>query len=248
MTDFGNDPYIGIMKGRILQINPSARILSLTNHIKNHDIRQGAFIILKSYRYFPHSTIFVIVVDPGVGGARKAIAAKKDDYYFIGPDNGILSPILDSDDNVTIVSLPISEDDSFTFHGRDVFAPAAGILSQSYSLEELGPPSTIQSPFSFYWDSSSATGEVIFIDQFGNIITNIPYSQNLIYGREYQLLTTRTRLKLSFKRTYSEGSNFDPFLVANSFETLEIALRNGRAADIVDITAGDRIQILPVET
>ena len=94
MTDFGSDPYIGIMKGRILQINPKVRIISLTNHIKIHDIRHGAFILLKSYKHFPLHTIFLVVVDPGVGSPRKTIAAQIGDYYFIGSDNGILSPIL----------------------------------------------------------------------------------------------------------------------------------------------------------
>lgn len=247
MTDFGCDPYIGIMKGRILQINPKVRIISLTNHIKIHDIRHGAFILLKSYKYFPPHTIFLVVVDPGVGSPRKAIAAQTDDYYFIGPDNGILSPILSDNENAIIVDLPTPSDASHTFHGRDVFAPAAGKLSQTYSVKNLGPTTIIQTPFNFFWDPITSKGEVIFIDHFGNIITNIPNSMNLKYNKESLLMTTRTKLKLSFKRSYFKGSDVNPFLIVNSFETLEIALCNGRASDILDITPGDRIQIHPVE-
>ena len=243
MTDFGDDHYVGIMKGLILQINPLANIISLTNHIQNYNIRQGAFILLKSYKYFPTNTIFLIVVDPGVGGPRKAIGAQINNYYFIGPDNGILSPVLSNYEDVIIVDLPVPSGASHTFHGRDVFAPAAGKLSQTYSLKELGTPSIIQNSLNFHWDPTTSTGEVIFIDHFGNIITSLPKSLNLKYDEEYLLLTPRTKLTLSFKQSYFEGSDVNPFLILNSFETLEISLRNGRASDILEITPGDRIQI-----
>jgi len=247
LTDFGSDPYVGIMKGRILQINPLVRIISLTNNINTQDIRHAAFVLLKSYKYFPPHTIFLAIVDPGVGGPRKAIAAKKDDYYFIGPDNGILSPIFSDNKDVIVVDLPIPDEASHTFHGRDVFAPAAGKLSQTYLLKDLGPISAIQTSFDFYWDHVTLTGEVIFIDHFGNIITNIPNSMNLQYNKEYLLLTTKTKVILSFKGSYFEGSDVNPFLVISSYETIEISLQNGRAADILDITPGDRIQIRSVD-
>ncbi|MFX1536380.1 MAG: S-adenosyl-l-methionine hydroxide adenosyltransferase family protein [Promethearchaeota archaeon] len=243
MTDFGNDPYSGIMKGRILQINPSAKIITLTNHIQNHDIRQGAFILLKSYKYFPLSTIFLIVIDPGVGGSRKAIGVQTENYYFIGPDNGILSPVLSEFRDVSIVEIPIPDDASSTFHGRDVFAPAAGKLSQTYSLIDLGPPSVLQTPLQFFWDPKTSSGEVIFIDHFGNIITNLPSSMNLKFNKEYLLTSKRITMTVTLKRSYFEGSNRVPFLLVNSFNTLEIALRNKRASDILDIFPGDRIQI-----
>ncbi|UCG00550.1 MAG: SAM-dependent chlorinase/fluorinase [Candidatus Heimdallarchaeota archaeon] len=243
MTDFGNDPYTGVIKGRILQINPSVNIISLTNHIQNHDIRQGAFILFKSYKYFPHNTIFLIVVDPGVGGSRKAIGAHIKDYYFIGPDNGVLSPILSKFEDATIVEIPIPDDASYTFHGRDVFAPAAGILSQTYLLTDLGSQSTLQTPLRFFWDPRTSSGEVIFIDHFGNIVTNLPASMNLKFSKEYLLTTTQIEIIVSFRRSYFEGSDKNPFLLANSFNTLEIALRGGKASDILDISPGDRIQI-----
>ncbi|UCG90624.1 MAG: SAM-dependent chlorinase/fluorinase [Candidatus Heimdallarchaeota archaeon] len=243
MTDFGSDPYVGIMKGRILQINPLVRIISLTNNIKTQDIRHAAFVLLKSYKYFPLHTIFLVIVDPGVGSPRRAIAAQKDDYYFVGPDNGVLSPILSENKDILIVDLQIPDESSHTFHGRDVFAPAAGNLSQTYSLKDLGPPSAIQTSIDFFWDHETSTGEVVFIDHFGNIITNIPNSMNLQYDKEYLLITTKTKVTLSFKRSYFEGSDVKPFLVLSSFETLEITLRKGRAADILDINPGDRIQI-----
>jgi S-adenosylmethionine hydrolase len=243
MTDFGNDPYVGIMKGQILQTNPSAKILSLSNHIQTHDIRQGAFILLKSYVYFPLNAIFLIVVDPGVGGLRKAIGAQIENYYFIGPDNGILYPIISEFEEASIVDLPIPKNIPYTFHGRDVFAPAAGILSQTYSLTDLGPPSVLETPLYFYWDPKTSSGEVIFIDHFGNIITNLPDSMNLKIDKEYLITTERIEFIAPLKRSYYEGSDQIPFLLINSFNTLEIALRNSKASDVLEITPGDRIQV-----
>lgn len=243
MTDFGNDPYVGIMKGRILQINPSVRILSLTNHIQNHNIRQGAFILLKSYKFFPLNTIFLIVVDPGVGGSRKAIGAQVKDYFFIATDNGILYPIVSEFKDALVVDLSIPNNISYTFHGRDVFAPAAGNLSQDYLLTNLGPRSVLKTPLHFYWDPKTASGEVIFVDHFGNIITNLPSSMNLEIDKKYSISTNRINLTVTLKRSYFEGSEKNPFLLINSFNTLEIALRNGKASDVLDITPGDRIWI-----
>ena len=247
MTDFGDEAYVGVMKGKILQINPFAKIISLTNHIRTHDIRFGAFILFKSYKYFPHHTIFLVVIDPGVGSHRKAVAIKKDDYYFIGPDNGIFSPIVKDSTKIHIVNLSVPNDVSKTFHGRDIFAPAAAKLSQNYSLSELGSPSKIQTNLEFFWDPQTLTGEVIFIDHFGNIITNLPSSQNMEYDRKYLVSTSRFKQILEYKRGYFEGSEMTPFILENSFETLEIAVCNAKASDVLDITPGDRIQIKSID-
>lgn len=246
MTDFGNDPYSGIVIGQILKINPLVKVVSLTNHINTHDIRHGAFILLKSYKYFPLYTIFLVIVDPGVGSSRRAIAAQIDDYYFIGPDNGIFSPILANKEDVAVVELRIPANASHTFHGRDIFAPAAAQLSQNYSIKDLGPLCTPQTSLDFFWDPTLLIGEVIFIDHFGNIITNIPNSVNLKYNKEYYLKTLRTKIKLTFVRSYFEGSDTKPSLLVSSFETLEIGLRKGRAIDLVDVRPGDRIHIYPL--
>ncbi|MFX1505450.1 MAG: S-adenosyl-l-methionine hydroxide adenosyltransferase family protein [Promethearchaeota archaeon] len=243
MTDFGNDPYVGVMKGQILQTNPSVKILSLSNHIQNHNIRQGAFILLKSFKFFPLNTIFLIVVDPGVGGPRKAVGAHINNYYFIGPDNGILYPIISEYEEASVVDLPIPKNVPYTFHGRDVFAPAVGILSQTYNLSDLGPPSVLKTSLNFHWNPNASSGEVIFIDHFGNIITNLPDSMNLKFNKEYLLTTKRIEFSASLKRSYYEGSDQNPFLLINSFNTLEIALQNRKASDLLDILSGDRIQI-----
>jgi S-adenosylmethionine hydrolase len=246
LTDFGNDPYVGIMNGKILQINPHAKIVTLTNHIQKHDIRHAAFVLAKSFKNFPLQTIFLVVVDPGVGSPRQAIAAKKEGYYFIGPDNGVLSPILAENKDSPIFNIPIPEVISSTFHGRDIFAPAAGKLSLNYSLKELGSQCTLQTQLKFLWDPLISEGEVIFIDTFGNIITNIPSSLNLELDRDYLVKTNHTKRIMSFKRSYYEGSDIHPFLIVNSFGTIEIAVRNSKASDIVEIYPSDKIRILSV--
>jgi len=246
LTDFGNDPYLGIMYGKILQINPHANIITLTSHIKKHDIRHAAFVLANSFKNFPSQTIFLVVVDPGVGSSRQAIAAKKDEYYFIGPDNGVLSPILAENEDSQIFRISIPEGVSPTFHGRDIFAPAAGRLSLNYSLKELGSRCTLQTQLTFIWDPLVSEGEVIFTDTFGNIITNIPSSLNLELNRNYLVKTSRTKRVMSFKRSYYEGSDINPFLIVNSFGTIEIALRNGKASDTIKIDPSEKIRILSV--
>jgi S-adenosylmethionine hydrolase len=243
LTDFGNDPYSGIMIGRILQINPHAKIVILSNHIQSHNIKHGSFILSKSYRYFPPNTIFLVVVDPGVGSNRKALAIKSGNYYFIGPDNGVLTPSLTNDNKKTVVCLPTPKNVSTTFHGRDIFAPAAAKLSRNDSLLTLGPICEIQVHIEFFLDIPTFTGEVIFIDSFGNIITNLPYSDNLKSNKDYIIKTDRIKHIAKFRNSYYEGSDINPFLVVNSFNTIEIAIQRSRASDFLDIKPNDRIQI-----
>jgi S-adenosylmethionine hydrolase len=245
MTDFGNDAYTGIMSGRILQINPNAKIVSLTNHIEKHAIKQGAFILQKSYKFFPYRTIFLVVVDPGVGSSRKALVAQTRDYSFIAPDNGILSPIISQSKAPDIIELPVPSNVSSTFHGRDVFAPAAAKLSLNYPLQDLGQRTKLDIDLAFYWDPESSTGEVIFIDEFGNIITNIPKFTNIDRSGHFFVSTRRFESKMEFKLIYSDGSAHEPFLILSSYDTLEIALREGRACEMLPVQVGDRVTIIP---
>ncbi len=246
MTDFGNDQYLGIIKGKILTINPYAKIISLTNRIKKHDIKHGAFVLKKSYKHFPLKSIFLVIVDPCVGSSRSAIAAEKDGYYFIGPDNGILYPILTEDDNSLIFNIPIPENASNTFHGRDVFAPAAAHLSLKFSLKEIGIPGNLKVSLDFIQDQKASLGEVIMIDTFGNIITNIPSSPKIIQSRHYLIETDNLIKEMGYKNSYFEGSTIHPFLTSSSFDTFEIAVRNGKAADLIKLKPGDQIKILPL--
>lgn len=246
MTDFGNDHYLGIIKGKILTINPNAKIISLTNQIKKHDIKHGAFVLKESYKHFPLKLIFLVIVDPGVGSSRSAIAAEKDGYYFIGPDNGILYPILTKNEIPHVFKIPIPEDASHTFHGRDVFAPAAAHLSLKFSLKEIGSPSNLETSLNIHRDPKGRLGEVVFIDTFGNIITNIPSSLNVIQSSNYIVKTDNFEKKMNYEESYFKGSTTSPFLTSSSFSTFEITIRNGKASDFVKLEPEDQIRIFPL--
>ena len=185
-TDFGNyDEYVGIMKGVILSLNPSAVIVDITHHIDPQDIVQAAYTIYSSYRYFPKGTVHVVVVDPTVGSDRKIIALKIADHIFLAPDNGVLSLLIKKNegkinsiasiDNTSYFLDPVSR----TFHGRDIFAPVSAHLSMGVSTKKLGTPIaqkhliclSIHEPY--FSDNGELVGTIVSIDHFGNLIINI---------------------------------------------------------------------------
>lgn len=180
LTDFGTrDYYVGAMKGVMLSINPNASIVDITHEIEPQSITSAAFVLSACYSDFPAGTIFVSVVDPGVGSARRAIAAVSNGYTIIGPDNGIFSLVLGGDAKIVSV-----ENDRFfrkpvssTFHGRDIFASVAAYLSLGSAIEELGPvvEDVVMLPdiYSHRTSETVIKGRVIHIDHFGNIVTNI---------------------------------------------------------------------------
>jgi S-adenosylmethionine hydrolase len=195
LTDFGTkDPYAGIMKGVIFSINPDVRIVDITHEVDPQDVREGAFLVEEYYRYFEKGTIHVAVVDPTVGSDRKPIVFSKDGYYFIGPDNGLFTLLYD--DAVRIYSIEnrryMRKEISSTFHGRDVFAPAAVYLASGVQLSMFG--SVVQEPVrlsGFYpvIEENVLKGEVVRFDRFGNAITNISgvIIQDFVQGRPYTI-------------------------------------------------------------
>ena len=179
LTDFGTkDPYVGIMKGVILSTNPDVRIVDITHEVDPQDVREGAFLVEEYYRYFEKGTIHVAVVDPTVGSDRKPIVFSKDGYFFIGPDNGLFTLLYD--DNVRAYAIEnrryMLKEISATFHGRDIFAPAAAYLSSGVHLSMFG--SVVQDPVRLpdllpTVKENVLHGEVVRFDRFGNAITNI---------------------------------------------------------------------------
>lgn len=181
LTDFGTkDPYVAMMKGVIYRINPEVLIIDITHHIPPGAVLAGAFLLRESFSYFPKGTVHVAVVDPGVGTERKAIVIETRDYYFVGPDNGILWPSVEAQGPFQAYALEKKEfflpKLSSTFHGRDIFAPVAAHLSKGVPLHEIGVPiveplrSNIPNPKR---EQDNLEGEVIWVDRFGNLITNI---------------------------------------------------------------------------
>lgn len=236
LTDFGNTEYLGVMKGVIYSHCANAKIVVLYNGVSPQNIKEGAWILFSTYKYFPRKTIFLCVVDPGVGGNRNPIAVKTKKYCFIGPDNGLMYPAIKNDGIIEARKLSIHRA-SKTFHGRDVFAKTAACLECGKAFEGLGKRTNIKSILGFY--KKGREGEIVRIDKFGNIITNIEH----IGKKTYEVfLGKKIKLKLNFFDTYEKGGK-KLFLVEGSAKTLEIALKNRNAKNMLSVKVGDRIKI-----
>jgi S-adenosyl-L-methionine hydrolase (adenosine-forming) len=224
LTDFGlQDPYVGIMKGVIFGICPEARIVDLTHEVIPYRILQAAFHLEQSWRYFPEGSIHVVVVDPGVGSARRPILVETGGHFFVGPDNGVFSILEPATTREILVTSPPA---SHTFHGRDIFAPTAARLASGTSLRELG--AIIHDPVRMNLEA----GTVLNVDRFGNVITNLKASQ--FHGAlGIGALSIAKRAT-----TYAEIPSGELFLIEGSSGYLEIALNRGSAADRLGIGVG----------
>ncbi len=236
LTDFGwGDGHIGAMKGVILRINPDCCIIDLAHQITPHDVIGAAFVLGQTYSFYPSGTIHLVVVDPGVGGARKPLVLKAGNYLFVGPDNGCFTLVLKQEQNVQAYELVEQRFRlprvSQTFHGRDIFAPAAAHLSLHIAPEEMGPAVdgagltrlAIPEPL---LDGEGLLGEVIRVDSFGNLITNI--SQGCLEGFApdglIEIEIKGVRIK-GLKQSYEEGKTGEVIALWGSAGLLEICLK-----------------------
>ena len=250
LTDFGTkDHYVASMKGVILRINPQCTLIDITHHVSPQDIREGAFLLASASPYFPKGTIHVSVVDPGVGGPREPILVKTTNYFFIGPDNGLLTLAAQKDGIKHIVVLTNKKyfppEVSATFHGRDIFAPVAGYLSlgvnpkvfgeKTHYLVELdsGQPEFKRDQF---------IGEIIHIDNFGNLVSNIDQKafSRFTKNRTF-LIKAGKRIIKGLKRGYWEAKDGELIAILDSSGFLEIAVREGSAQKVLKVKRGDPI-------
>ena len=261
-TDFGtSDTYVGIMKGVILSINPKAHIVDLTHAVPPQDIYEAAFSIYSAYRYFPKGTIHIIVVDPGVGSDRRAIVCQTENAFFVCPDNGVLSYLLQSVENEEEQSVDTVEiqnkayylpEVSNTFHGRDIFAPVAAHLSLGVSLADFGPSvrTLVQLPIQMpELSGNTLTGQIVKIDRFGNAITNISESvidrlKGTSTGKmsAYEIRIGSVRLN-RLNRAYAESGIGKPLAIIGSSGLLEIAINGGNAKESLELKWGDPVVI-----
>lgn len=246
LTDFGSeDYYVGAVKGVILSIHPEAELVDACHHIARHDVRAAAFSLFGYYSTYPRKTIHLAVVDPGVGSARHAIIAETANYFFVGPDNGLFSYIYAFDQVVGVNAIEnpryLREPVSHTFHGRDIFAPAAAWLSRGVHREGFGP--AIEQPVRFPITGASRVGphhwkgEVIQVDRFGNCVLSLQSSEagELREGFELRLgnfMITAHHL------SYAAASPGQAFVYAGSAGFLEVALPNQSAAHELGIRPG----------
>lgn len=255
-TDFGlKDPFVGMMKGVIYNINESAEIVDITHNIDNQDILEGAFVISQSYRYYPTGTIHVVVVDPGVGSSRRPILVNASDHFFLGPDNGVLSFIIKEDPRSNVLEVTTEQyflkGVSSTFHGRDIFAPVAAWLSKGIEFHHFGHAISdykgLDIPEIEKGDNS-IKGKVIYIDRFGNIITNItPEDIDDIVKSGIPASNIRTRIAeveiTGIKKYYAEVNKGEPGTIFNSFGLFEIYAYLDDAAKMLNVKKGISIEI-----
>ena len=250
LTDFGlKDNFVGVMKGVCLCINPRAALIDITHAIRPQGIKEAGFLLAQSFRFFPKGCVFLVVVDPGVGSARKAIAIKTKNYYFVGPDNGVLSAAAGLDGIKRTVSLSnrkyFLKDISRTFHGRDIFAPVAGHLSKGLAIERLGKAQAkikeVKMP-RVKIEKGRLQGEVVYIDRFGNMVTNITKKQlqGFTKKRKFRAIIRSKRIEKMYS-FYEQAGSKELFLCEGGFGLLEVSLRQRSAAAFLRAKAGDKI-------
>ncbi len=252
LTDFGTqDHYVASMKGVILGINPRCTLVDISHEVMPHDVREGALILANSCSYFPRGTIHLAVVDPGVGGQRKPILLVTKNYFFLGPDNGLLSLAAQKDgvkraialSNQSFYRLPVST----TFHGRDIFAPVAGHLSvgippgglgreaRSWVKLDLGGPRIVK---------AELVGEISRMDVFGNIVTNVSQQDlNRFTKKRGLVISVGNSLIRGLKKGYWEARKGELLALIGSGGFLEISIREGDAQIVLKIRRGDKVRI-----
>jgi S-adenosylmethionine hydrolase len=252
-TDFGlGDPYVAEMKAVILGICPAAVIVDVTHQIEKFNIRMGAYTLAVATPYFSHGTIHVAVVDPGVGTKRRAVLVQTENYYYIGPDNGLLALAAK---NQCVTRIYEIENPKFmlsrisnTFHGRDVFAPAAAHLANGISPSEFGQEirEIVTPKFARLTKRKNLLiGEVIHIDDFGNTVTNLREKdlEHIDAKAVVNLKLRNVRLKLKLCKAYDEVEAQKPLAIIGSHNFLEISINQGNAAGKFKIRIGDKITL-----
>jgi S-adenosyl-L-methionine hydrolase (adenosine-forming) len=235
LTDFGSaDSYVAEVKGVLLSRAPTATLVDVAHDVPPGNVRAAQYLLARVWPRFPAGTVHLVVVDPGVGTSRRALAAQAGGHGFVGPDNGLFTPL---PDDVRFVALPILRDASPTFHGRDVFAPAAARLAAGARLDDLGTAvsDVIRAPLAVPRVSDSAViGEVVYADRFGTLISNIPK----------ELVRSGAAIKVDdtaagpLRRTFGDVASGKVVAYVGSGGTVEIAVRDGSASSVLRVDVG----------
>ncbi len=254
-TDFGtNDHFVGVMKGVILDIVPEAQIVDICHSVQAFDVLDGALTISQAYSYFPTRTVHVVVVDPGVGTARRPILASSDKYHFVAPDNGVLSLVYARESRMHVRHItaehyfmqPVSN----TFHARDIFSPIAAYLAKEVDTvkfgEEIEDYVRFTAPKPKAVDQNRLRGVVLKVDRFGNLVTNItPQDAPMLFGAEAKgfKIVVGNREISEIHNAYAEGAPGEVFGVLGSMGFLEIAANRGAAAQLTGAGKGSEVII-----
>lgn len=245
-TDFGEGSfYIAQMKGVILSINKNAKIFDISHSIKRHNIFEGAFIISQIWKYFPKGTFHIGVIDPGVGSKRKELIIETENCYFIGPDNGLFSLALEKQKLKEVISIDEKKVEKFTkektsktFHGRDIFAPVAALISKGYKPINFGSEISYNEIKKLHIQKD----EVIYIDSFGNIVLSLE-KRNFCINKKIALRYKNKIIPARFVAKYADGKKGEFLLLEGSHGFLELSLREGSAAKKLKAKIGDKIDV-----
>jgi len=251
LTDFGiSDNYNGVMEGVIRKINPDINISYVTPNAKEFNLYAGAYLLYTSYRYFQKGTIFLTVIDPGVGTKRRALIVKTKNYYFVGPDNGVLYPAISEDGILKIAQITnprmfLGKEISNTFHGRDIFSVAAAYLSLNVDMsvfgEMINPGELEKLEFSFRESKNdnkvTYCGKIIYVDHFGNVATSI--RTNIDKNAKVIARHKDREYKLNVVRTFGESKGKELLLYDNGYGFLEIGINKGNASITINANEGD---------
>lgn len=256
LTDFGDrDSFVASMKGVILSINSHATFVDLSHHVPSHSVEDAAYLLSSCYRYFPRGTVYVAVVDPGVGSARRSLIAKSERYFFLAPDNGLLTHILADNSELEVREIENADyrlaSEGHTFDGRDLFAPAAAWLTKQQSFESFGRLVTDCKTFMIAkptWEARVLVGEIIHVDRFGNLTSNLTAQ----HVKEFLEVTKRSNVLIriaghtigKLMGSYSEGDQLIPHALINSNGQIEIFLKEGNVARAMNAGRGQRVDLL----
>ena len=255
LTDFGDrDSFVASMKGVILTINPQATLVDLSHHVPPHSVEEAAYLLKSCYRYFPEGTVHVAVVDPGIGSARRPLIAQSARYFFLAPDNGLLTPILAEESGMEVREIENLDfrltSPGHTFDGRDLFAPAAAWLTTRQPFASFGrliddcKTFTISNP---KWEALALVGEIVHVDRFGNLISNLTpqHLEEVCVAATHRqpFIRIGERTIEGLVASYSEGVVGQPSALINSDGRLEIFVKEASAADLLQMRRGARIEV-----
>jgi S-adenosylmethionine hydrolase len=253
-SDFGTtDPFVGIMKGVLAGRAPGVPVIDVTHGIPPQDVRAGALVLRQAAPWFPPGTIHVAVVDPGVGSARRPLCVATARACYVGPDNGILSLAVEAEGIRTVVELTeprfLLSPRSATFHGRDVFAPVAAALAMGLPPAALGPVVTDMTRLALPEPTAAAgelRGEVVYVDHFGNLVTNVRASALVGFSPAGVSVTIAGARVRGVAASYSSARPGEAVAVVNSWDLLEVAVRDGSARALLRAGVGDAVVVRAV--
>jgi hypothetical protein len=254
-TDFGvQDHYVGTMKGVILSINPAAAIVDICHTLPAYDLLEGALTLAQAYPYFPANSVHVVVIDPGVGTARRPIVVDTGQHLFIAPDNGVLSFVYEREENIVVRHITAAhyflQPVSATFHGRDIFAPVAAYVSKGVVPAVLGDVIKNYVRFAIRYpkaDGKRVRAAILKVDKFGNLVTNIRPSDvpQLFEPRPpaFRIVVGKAEIR-AIKQAFAEGAPNEVIALLGSMGFLEIAVNRGSAAQMLAAGRNSEVEVV----